>query len=216
MSLTSTPNILALLSILLGLLGLALLIATAVALRHGHMLRAVYRLALSTALIGLGSLFATIVAGTIGYHALTHEDLAATVEVQPLGPQTFRAIIHLPDGQITTQTIDGDEFYVDAHILKWKPIGNIMGLHTVYSLDRFGGRYLSLTDERSAPRTVYGLKQDRPFDLFDLRRRYKMLAPLVDAEYGSASFITVDRPQELEVRVSTTGLLIRVQRSRSE
>ena len=36
-----------------------------------------------------------------------------------------------------------------------------------------------------------------------------MLAPLLDAEYGSATFITVDGPCTLHVLVSTTGLLIR-------
>jgi hypothetical protein len=32
---------------------------------------------------------------------------------------------------------------------------------------------------------------------------------VVDAEYGSATFIAADRPALFEVRVSTTGLLIR-------
>jgi hypothetical protein len=46
-------------------------------------------------------------------------------------------------------------------------------------------------------------------DLFALRKRSGWLGPLYDAEYGSASFVPVDRPMELEVRVSTTGLLLR-------
>jgi len=36
-----------------------------------------------------------------------------------------------------------------------------------------------------------------------------VLAPLVDAEYGSATFVAAGRPAQFEVRVSTTGLLIR-------
>jgi hypothetical protein len=46
-------------------------------------------------------------------------------------------------------------------------------------------------------------------DLFELRRRYTFLAPFLDAEYGSAAFVPVNEPAELELRVSTTGLLIR-------
>ena len=46
-------------------------------------------------------------------------------------------------------------------------------------------------------------------DLFGLRRRYAFLAPLLDAEYGSATFMPATRPIELELRVSTTGLLMR-------
>jgi hypothetical protein len=53
------------------------------------------------------------------------------------------------------------------------------------------------------------LGQEKPFDLFNLRQRYVLLAPLLDAEYGSASFVPVTRPTDLELRVSSTGLLIR-------
>ena len=38
-----------------------------------------------------------------------------------------------------------------------------------------------------------------------------LAAPLLDAEYGSASYVAVTRPADLEVRVSTSGLLIREQ-----
>jgi hypothetical protein len=46
-------------------------------------------------------------------------------------------------------------------------------------------------------------------ELFRLRQRYAFLAPLYDAEYGSATFVQVKEPAELEVRVSTSGLLVR-------
>ena len=86
---------------------------------------------------------------------------------------------------------------------------DMVGVHTAYELDRIAGRYHALKDEQALPRPVHALGAPKPIDLFSLRRRYVMLAPLVDAEYGSASFVPVTRPAELEVRVSTTGLLIR-------
>src|SRR2546430_9464359 len=66
----------------------------------------------------------------------------------------------------------------------------------------------SVTDERTKPHTVYSVTLTRPVDLFFLARRFKLL-PLVDAEYGSAAFVAGTRPAEYEVRVSTTGLLMR-------
>jgi hypothetical protein len=105
--------------------------------------------------------------------------------------------------------IAGDELYVDAHILKWKPVANVLGLHTAYELDRIAGRYRAVEQERKSLRTVYPLGEPKAFDLFALREKYAWLAPLLDAEYGSASFVPVTRPAELEVRVSTSGLLIR-------
>ena len=98
---------------------------------------------------------------------------------------------------------------VDAHILKWKPVANVLGLHTAYELDRMAGRYRDIPQERSASRTIYQLSEERSVDLFGLRRRYEFLSPLLDAEYGSATFVPVSKPVELELRVSTSGLLIR-------
>ena len=77
------------------------------------------------------------------------------------------------------------------------------------SFDRVAGRYTNLSEEQNSARTVFSLAQDKALNLFDLRRRYSLLAPLVDTEYGSATFITADRPEQFEVRVSATGLLIR-------
>ena len=105
--------------------------------------------------------------------------------------------------------IAGDELYVDAHILKWKSVANLFGLHTAYELDRVAGRYSTLDDERHAERTVYSLAPARSIDLFYLRRASELLAPLVDAEYGSASFVAARDTALWELRVSTSGLLLR-------
>jgi len=117
--------------------------------------------------------------------------------------------VEFPDGRDTTFHVLGEQLIVDAHILKWHPWANILGIHTHYELDRLGGRYSEIEDERSRPRSLHSLKSDKPADLFHLARRYTLLAILVDTEYGSASYIRVDRPARFEVRVSTTGLLIR-------
>jgi hypothetical protein len=108
-----------------------------------------------------------------------------------------------------TFELAGDQIYVDAHILKWTPMANMLGLHTAYELDRLAGRYRDAAQERSAARTVHSLGPKRPVDLFRMRQRYEFLDSLFDAEYGSATFVPVTRAAELELRVSTTGLLIR-------
>jgi hypothetical protein len=113
-----------------------------------------------------------------------------------------------PPGEAAFE-VAGDELYVDAHILKWHPLANLIGLHTGYELDRVAGRYTSLEDERSKPRTVFPLAHPKPVNLFDLAQHYPFLATLVDAEYGSATFLPAQQPAQLELQVSTTGLLLR-------
>ena len=160
-------------------------------------------------LIAVGGLVGAIGLGMRGYRALTREDVAAHISVRPVGPQRFSATVRVPDRPEMTYELSGDAIYVDAHILKWKPIVNVLGLHTAYELDRVAGRFSDVAQERSSDRTVYSLAPDRPVDLFRLRRRYAFLAPLLDAEYGSGTFVPVTRPADFEVRISTTGLLIR-------
>ena len=76
-------------------------------------------------------------------------------------------------------------------------------------LDRVAGRYAMLSDETTKVHTVYTLSKEKSLDMFDLRRRFQILNPLLDAEYGSATFINSNSKEEFRVLVSTTGLLIR-------
>jgi hypothetical protein len=160
-------------------------------------------------LLSLAGLFGTIAVATQGYHALTREEVAAGVQVAPAGPQRFYARFQFPDGRRATFYLFGDALYVDAHILKWRPVANFFGLHTAYELDRVAGRYTQLQDEQTKARTVFAISQKKPLVIFNLRWRYTLLRPLLDAEYGSATYMAADKPAHLEVRVSTTGLLIR-------
>jgi hypothetical protein len=166
-------------------------------------------LVLALVLLAGGALCAAVAAGLSGYRALTREELAATVHTAPTGSQSFEARIVLPDGSESRYALAGDQFAIEARILKWHPWANLLGLHTAYELDRVTGRYERIEDEQQRPRTVFALAPDHRVDLFAWRTRLPWLAPVVDAEYGSSTFTRADRIASYEVRVSTTGLLVR-------
>ena len=159
--------------------------------------------------LSLSALGGTLGVSTQGYRALTSEEVAVTVTTVPTGPSSFQAFVEFADGRDTTFVVQGDQVMVDAHILKWRYFSNVLGLRTQYELDRLQGRYIDIEDERNRERTVHSLKSDKPVDLFDLVQRYSYLALLVDAEYGSATYIDVREPARFQVLVSTTGLLVR-------
>jgi hypothetical protein len=196
-------------AVVAGVLALPFFIAAIVAARRKRLFGTAAGATLALLFFVLAALLGTISVATQGYRALTREELAATVVVRPTAPQEFTALVTFPDGRDTMFVLRGDQVYVDAHILKWKPIANILGLHTAYELDRIGGRYLDIEHERDSARTIFSLSAAKPVDMFTLRRRWAAFTPLLDAEYGSGTFVTADHRDSLEVLVSTTGLLIR-------
>ncbi len=159
--------------------------------------------------LSLGGLWVVISLSTQGYRTFTREEVAAKMKIDPQGSKRFRVAFSFPSGGGAVFNLAGEELYVDAHILKWKAVLNLLGWHTTYELDRVAGRYFTLEDEQKNPRTIFRLAQDKPLNIFHLRRSFPWLRPFVDAEYGSATFIPANKPGNFELRVSTTGLLIR-------
>jgi hypothetical protein len=203
------PAPLTLAALLFGLIGLVLILSGLMSLLRWRPLRFALRTLLGLLFVSLGVISGGIGIGMQGYRALTREEVAARVSVRPVGAQRFEAKIRIPDRPEMIVELAGDQIYVDAHILKWTPMANMLGLHTAYELDRVAGRYDDVAQERSAERTIFALGEEKPVDLFGLRRRYTALAPLLDVEYGSGTFVPVKRRATFEVRISTTGLLIR-------
>jgi len=195
--------------IVFALLGLAFLWLAVAAFRRRRYLGGASGVLGGLLFLAIAALCGTITIATQGYRALTREVVAARIVTRPTAPQRFEARVEFPDGRDTTYDLTGDQVYVDAHILKWKPIANILGLHTAYELDRIGGRYFELEQERDSTRTVFSLRGPKPVDMFALRTRYALFAPFLDAEYGSGTFVAANRVMAYEVLVSTSGLLVR-------
>src|SRR5689334_14739818 len=180
------PTRLVIAAVCLLVLGVAACRAALTAVRERRWMGSAVRGLTGLLLVALAALAGAITVGLREYDALTLEVPAATVRTEPLGPHRFRATITLlPDKRLAMYELAGDAFYMDAHILKWHPWVNLLGLHTSYELSR--------------PPLV---------DLFWIAKR-GLLGPLVDAEYGSAAFVAGTAPADYEVRVSTTGLLMR-------
>jgi hypothetical protein len=195
--------------------GAFFLIASIHAVKKIRLFRALRSSVFMVLFVVLTALSGILIIANHGYRALLQEELAATVTIEPMDARLFTARVKLPDGTVSSYVINGDQLYVDAHILKWHPWLNLVGVHTTYELDRIGGRYITLEDERTKPHTVHTLSKSKVLDMFNLRRRWMALKPLLDAEYGSATFIGSDRPATFQVMVSTSGLLVREEEDRN-
>jgi len=62
-----------------------------------------------------------------------------------------------------TEILDlrGDEWQIDARVLKWRGMAVLIGFDTLYRLDRLSGRYRDITQERIGLRTVHSLSENK-------------------------------------------------------
>jgi len=167
-------------------------------------------LLLSSALIlALGIAAALAAASLRTYNRLTAEQEAARVAMRQVAPKHFALSVQPKGGQARNYEVLGDEWQIDARLLKWRPLATIAGFDTVYRLERLSGRYSDVNEERAAKRTVYGLSDRSAVDLWSMLRRYQEYLPLADALYGSAAFVPMAEGAEYVVTVSATGLVVR-------
>ena len=159
-------------------------------------------------LLAIAALMAAISINLYTYDRLTHESTIIEVRFQGVGPQHFLASMMFKD---STKILDlrGDEWQIDARVLKWRGMAILLGFNTLYRLDRLSGRYRDITQERTELHTVHSLSEEKGLDLWMIGRRYAPWIPWVDAVYGSATYMPMVDGASFTVSISSTGLLAR-------
>jgi len=143
-----------------------------------------------------------------GYDRLTYERPVAQLEFAARGPQQFEATLtRLPEGARETFVLAGDEWQLDARVLKWRGYANLLGLDARYRLERVSGRYRDIEQERVAPRSVFALGESSPVDLWALAEAHPQWLPFVDAVYGSATYLPMAPGAKYEVALTQSGLI---------
>ena len=95
-------------------------------------------LILTGALLGLAAL------DVLAYKQYTREVTLATISFEKLSEQHYKAVL-IDNAEIEKQFIlKGDQWQLDARIVKWPGIFASWGMKPGYRLDRISGRYYSL------------------------------------------------------------------------
>lgn len=144
------------------------------------------------------------------YQSLRHEVVVADIHLSQLGPGLYRAELDLAGTDDRQQfELQGDEWQLDARLIKWKAPLTIIGFNSLYRLDRLQGRYRDLEQERNATRTVYSLSRNSSLDLWSVIQRYRLWFPWLDAFYGSATYLPMADAASFQIKMSQSGLIAR-------
>jgi len=164
----------------------------------------------SAIVLGCAALVFVVAGNMYTYSRLTYEAPIADLIFKSTGPQHYQAtLIHAPSGEMQVFAVNGDEWQLDARVLKWRGWATVLGLDAQFRLERLSGRYLDIEQERSAPRTLYRLSDNPGIDLWTWSIAHPQWVPFVDAVYGSATFLPMADGARYRVTMSQTGLLAR-------
>lgn len=197
-------------SIVLGVFGLALALMGIRSLWRARFWSAGATLVSSAVLLGAAGLVFVVASNVYTYSRLTYEEPVADLIFKAVGPKQFQAtLIRTPSGDMQVFTMHGDEWQLDARVLKWRGWATLLGLDAQYRLERLSGRYLDIEAERNAKRSVYQLSDNPGIDVWSWAIDHPKWTPFVDAVYGSATFLPMADGARYRVSLSQTGLLAR-------
>lgn len=146
----------------------------------------------------------------LGYRRLTTETTVATLDTRKIGEQRYAVRIEYPDGTRRSVDLAGDQWQLDARVIKWKPTAVVLGAPSLYRLDRISGRYANATQESERQRSAIALGEANPFnlDLLDLKQRFPQWMGWVDADYGSAAYLPLLDGARFRVTLAPAGGLV--------
>ncbi len=160
-------------------------------------------------------LISTSLVGTnvLTYHRLTHETPIASLQVERLKKQSYQLELLLFDNcSKTSYSLKGDEWQMDARIIKWYGWANLLGLDASFQLDRLSGRYQNIDQQRMNLPTVFAIEAKPEYDLWKLKKDHQWL-PWLDAEYGQSVFLTMKDNQSYQLYMTQTGIIAREEKS---
>lgn len=195
------------------ILGLVLLAKGVRRLWQRKMLRGSLQGLTGLLFISLAALAISIAMNLYTYQVFNKEELVAEVRFESIGPQYYR-IYFSPAGEAARLfEMHGDEWQVDARLLKWHGVANMLGMQTVYRLERLSGRYHRIEQERDDIRSVHSLADSKGFDLWAWSREHQqgmaLFGEVVDAIYGGAVYMPMANRAQFKVMVTHSGLIVR-------
>jgi len=143
-----------------------------------------------------------------GYRLFDAEAPVATLDSRKLGPQWFAIRVNLPDGSHRSVQLHGDEWQIDARVIKWSPRAVMLGARPLYRLDRLSGRYRNADQARTTEPSIVSLGQDTLPDLWQIKQQFPQWLPWIDTDYGSAAYLPLVDGGAYTVSISPLGGLI--------
>lgn len=159
-------------------------------------------------LLSLAAVLCVLALSLDGYRRLVAEQPVARIGVRAFGPQQWALRVDLADGTHESVQLAGDDWQLDARVIKWTPRAVSLGAQPLYRVERISGRWRDTAKAQTTPPDVTAIGSDGALDLWQLKRRYPAWLPWVDADFGSAAYMPLIDGARYEVTIAAAGGLI--------
>lgn len=162
------------------------------------------------ALLAVGVLVALTAFDIFSYKQVLQEQVVATINFDKIEDQHYFAVLADKDGKEQRVELRGDQWQLDARIVKWQGYLASFGIKPAFRLERLSGRYYDIEQETTAKRTAYNVHNSLyGVDVWKIFHSNPDWVPVVDAVYGSATYLPMKDGALFEISLSNTGLVAR-------
>lgn len=167
------------------------------------------RVVVGLVLLACAGFAALVGTALLGWHRLAAEALVATIDTRAVAAQHYAVGVELPDGTRREVEVQGDDWQLDARVIKWKTTAVVLGAPPLYRLERIGGRWHSIEQAQSGPYTVHALADSATaIDPWVLLRQLPERIDWIDADYGSAAWLPMVDQGRYTVTLAASGGLV--------
>jgi hypothetical protein len=146
------------------------------------------------------------------YQRLTYEAVIADVYLRELAPRKYQLSLELSDKDDDQHyyVLEGDQWQLDARILKWKGWANLIGLDSYYQLDRLSSRYRDIAEASQRIPSLYDLRQtSRGLDVWKLKQLLRDKLTFVDTQFGQGVYMPMVDGGHYRISVGQGGMIVR-------
>lgn len=175
------------------------------------------RLIFGVGFLGVGLATALLGFNLHTFKRLSHERVVATITFEKTADRQYNAHVVLCDdiekdicelNPPTSFVLKGEDWQVEARVLKWKPMANVVGYDSIYRLERIIGRYRGIEDHTANLGTGGNIHTESPIDISVIIENAKWLNA-GDAVYGSGVYAPMADEAQFNVFITQDALITR-------
>ncbi len=158
-------------------------------------------------LVLLGCVSGLLALSLVQFYRLTTDEVVARIEIRQQAEGQFQITASAQGIGPKQYVLYGDQWQIDARVVRWKVPALIAGAPPLYRLERLSGRYSDAAREASATRSVHALDDWPAPDLGSLKKSFPNWFPFVDVQFGSGAYMPMFDGAKYQVFMDPRGAL---------